>query len=74
MDKERIVTLQARVDAKCAQRVAALAKAMDVTQAQLLRQAIDELLVKSESNVDALRDRIQEQMPTGRGAPTTTAR
>lgn len=62
MEKEKSATFQVRVDAARAERFAALAKAMDMTQAQLLRQAVDELLANAESNIDALRDLIEERV------------
>ena len=66
MDEKRVVALQVRVDAGRAERFAALARAMNVTSSELLRQAIDELLVKTENHVGALSDRIQHQVSTER--------
>jgi len=64
MDRERTKTLQVRVDAAYAQRLAALAAAMGISQAELLRRATDAILAEAEGQIDALKDRVQEHMRT----------
>jgi predicted transcriptional regulator len=58
-DNKRDRSLQVRVDAECAQRFAALAAALDVSQGDLLRRAVDELLAKAEQQIAPLIEEIE---------------
>lgn len=60
-DIQRHRTLQVRVDAECAQRFAALAAALDVSQGDLLRRAVDELLAKAEQQIAPLIEEIERR-------------
>lgn len=51
-----------RVDAACYERFSALAAVMGISQAELLRRAIDGILAEVEGQIDALGSQAHEQM------------
>lgn len=60
-DIQRHRNLQVRVDAERAQRFAALAAALDVSESDLLRRAIDELLTKAEQQIAPLIEELERR-------------
>ncbi|MBF6216409.1 hypothetical protein IU436_29485 [Nocardia farcinica] len=61
-------TLQVRVDEETARHFAAIARARRMTESQLLRATISEMLRSSESNVDVLKAELRAEFEAAEAA------
>lgn len=56
MDRDRTRTLQVRVDTATGKRFSALAAVLGITESELLRRAVNEILTDAGKQIDALKE------------------